>query len=181
MDINSDMEESFYKKIATNIQFININSNKKNILIIEDKNCSGLKLILYEISKQLEKLYDNKILIVNYNNEFSDNTDEYVINNIDENIDLLKFNRIYIKLQQDKDYIDIKKYIKSIEDKYDYILIPGKYNDIKKYYKFLISLCDGSIVLVEYNKSRKRDLLDINDKLRKCNISILGVILNNVK
>ena len=45
----------------------------------------------------------------------------------------------------------------------------------------IASSCDGALIVIDYNKVRKQELIDMQQQLSKTTCPILGAVLNEVK
>ena len=144
--------------------------NKKNLIIDFDILNNNIHTILGI------KKYSEKINITNINNKI----DDFIIN-INDNIDLLS--GLDLLFEKNKQILcdEIIENIKTIKNKYDYIIIDTSSECFFEYNKKIILFSDISVFLIEANLleiKKEKKLLDIYEKEWNINKEKIKIIIN---
>ena len=144
--------------------------NKKNLIIDFDILNNNIHTILGI------KKYSEKINITNINNKI----DDFIIN-INDNIDLLS--GLDLLFEKNKQILcdEIIENIKTIKNKYDYIIIDTSSECFFEYNKKIILFSDISVFLIEANLleiKKAKKLLDIYEKEWNINKEKIKIIIN---
>lgn len=75
----------------------------------------------------------------------------------------------------------MQEVVKNILKEFDLILFESPPVLIGADAQILGNLCDGALLIVESNATKKEELLKAKDLLDKANVNVLGVVLNKVK
>lgn len=144
-----------------------INSNKKLIFFFNIKN-SDKKIL----SKNLEKIINKKILIINSNKLNTNNQKKLKSKNFSKIIKLK--NEIYIT----NDVNQLFNKYKIIKDNYDYIIIFNTFNN--PYFKKILNVSENIIYFLE---SKKTNIKKLNDFIYKNKIEKekINLIISNSK
>ncbi len=97
-----------------------------------------------------------------------------------ENVYIIPTGRDVANPVQLLDSDHFKDLLEALSREFDYVLVDappiGLVIDAAEIAKY----CDGSVFVVEYNKTRRRDVLDAKKQMEQSGCSVLGCILNKV-
>ena len=206
---NSDSLEQF-DVLRANIEFSDKNEENKKTLFITSVNKSegksyisvnlaqafsriGKKVLVIDTDKKdgaLNKIFEveNTYGLSNYlvdSNKISERDkkteNKFIQSTKIENLDVITIGTTKGKklniIQNDK----LVKFLEEMKENYDVIILDGaemlEYADSR----FLTNIADGTILVVEKNKTSENDLLKATKEINKVKGSLLGIVVNEIE
>lgn len=199
LDNSSFYDESIYS-IKTNLKYNNSykklkvigmtsskpNEGKSNILydIAKSFASDGLKVAILDFDLRMPKL--NKLLKLEKNiglTEFF--YDKAYIDQIlledknQENLWILLSGQVPENPTEILDSAKIKKLVENLSEKFDYIFINTPPVDLLADSSIISTYCDGIILSIKYNDTRKEELDKAIINLQKVDANIIGLIMTH--
>ena len=140
----------------------------KNVLVID------LDLRIPKIHKKLN--FKNKLGISDILNKSCTKSDATV--NYAKYLDVITAGTRIIYQSELLQSIALKNFINSMREEYDYIILDCPPVSLVTDGVIVSSYCDATLLVCEYNRNTKKDLLDVKSKFENMNCNIIGTILN---
>ncbi len=189
------------RSVRTNIQFSDIDNNKRVIAMTSSKPSEGKTTVLYSIAKSFAENGDKVILLDCDLRKPSIST----ISGVENNLGLTNFltGKVYladaISTDDEQENLDLmltgpippnpaevlasnafKSLVEELSSAYDYIFIDtppvGLFTDAS----VVSTLSDGVIFTIKSNDTKREDISVALDNLNKVNAHILGTVLTHV-
>ena len=192
-----------FRTLRTNIQFMNVKNDTKSLLITSSFPGEGKSWVSSNLAVTFAQLGKRVILVdadlrrgrlhTIFNLKSTPGLSDYLSNSnrIDlydiikptEKDDLFVIPRGTLPpnpselLNSDK----IKNLISDLETRYDLVIIDGTPCELVNDARILSTIADSTIVVTQYNKTKKADLKKTIDGIRNVGGNINGIVLNNVQ
>ena len=182
-----------YKKEYKNCKIIGITSSKPNeentkalYDIAKSFANDGLKVALLDFDLRMPKLdkllkLDKNIGLTDYFYE-KEGIDEILIKDKNqENLSILLSGQKPNNPTEILDSSKVKDLIKHLSEEFDYIFINIPSVDLLADGSIVSTYCDGIIITVKYNNTKKDELNKAIMNLKNVEANILGIIMNHAK
>lgn len=182
-----------YKKEYKNCKIIGITSSKPNeentkalYDIAKSFADDGLKVALLDFDLRMPKLdkllkLDKNIGLTDYFYE-KEGIDEILIKDKNqENLSILLSGQKPNNPTEILDSSKVKDLIKHLSEEFDYIFINIPSVDLLADGSIVSTYCDGIIITVKYNNTKKDELNKAIMNLKNVEANILGIIMNHAK
>lgn len=195
---NNTLTEVF-RGIRTNIEYANIDTDKKVIMVTSSKMGEGKSTIITNLAISFAQLEQKKILLVDcdlrrpnlhkiFNISNSNGLTDILLRNKDMDECIKKVNGIELITSGDtpKNPSEIlaskrmKNFVEKIKNNYDYIFIDTPPIVVVTDAEVLSSICDGAVLVIGYNEVDKSKVELSKSKLEHLKVPILGAIINKV-
>ena len=198
---SSSMYDEAIRSVRTNIQFSGVDKKNKVISITSAKPAEGKSTIIYNWAKSFAENGDKVILLdcdlrkptiplisgvdnnIGLTNYLTGKVDYSRIINTDpdqENFDMIFTGPIPpnpAEILASKAY---KNLVEQLSDIYDYVFIDtppaGLFTDAS----IVSTLCDGVIFAIKYSDTKREEIVQALDNLKKVDANILGTVLTHV-
>jgi len=198
---SSSMYDEAIRSVRTNIQFSGVDKKNKVISITSTKPEEGKSTIIYNLAKSFAENGDKVILLdcdlrkptiplisgvdnnIGLTNYLTGKVDYSRIINTDpdqENFDMIFTGPIPpnpAEILASKAY---KNLVEQLSDIYDYVFIDtppaGLFTDAS----IVSTLCDGVIFAIKYSDTKREEIVQALDNLKKVDANILGTVLTHV-
>lgn len=198
---SSSMYDEAIRSVRTNIQFSGVDKKNKVISITSAKPAEGKSTIIYNLAKSFAENGDKVILLdcdlrkptiplisgvdnnIGLTNYLTGKVDYSRIINTDpdqENFDMIFTGPIPpnpAEILASKAY---KKLVEQLSDIYDYVFIDtppaGLFTDAS----IVSTLCDGVIFAIKSSDTKREEIVQALDNLKKVDANILGTVLTHV-
>lgn len=152
----------------------------KKVLIIDTDKKEGILDKIFEV--------ENKYGLSNYlvdSNKISEKDkkteNKFIQSTKTENLDVVTIGTTKgkkLNIIQNEKFV---KFLDEMKEKYDIVVLDG--SEILQYAdsRFLTNISDGTILVVEKNKTNESDLLKATKEIEKVNGKLLGVVINEIK
>lgn len=198
---SSSMYDEAIRSVRTNIQFSGVDKKNKVISITSAKPAEGKSTIIYNLAKSFAENGDKVILLdcdlrkptiplisgvdnnIGLTNYLTGKVDYSRIINTDpdqENFDMIFTGPIPpnpAEILASKAY---KNLVEQFSDIYDYVFIDtppaGLFTDAS----IVSTLCDGVIFAIKYSDTKREEIVQALDNLKKVDANILGTVLTHV-
>lgn len=198
---SSSMYDEAIRSVRTNIQFSGVDKKNKVISITSTKPAEGKSTIIYNLAKSFAENGDKVILLdcdlrkptiplisgvdnnIGLTNYLTGKVDYSRIINTDpdqENFDMIFTGPIPpnpAEILASKAY---KNLVEQLSDIYDYVFIDtppaGLFTDAS----IVSTLCDGVIFAIKYSDTKREEIVQALDNLKKVDANILGTVLTHV-
>ncbi|RGB77935.1 CpsD/CapB family tyrosine-protein kinase [Anaerococcus nagyae] len=198
---SSSMYDEAIRSVRTNIQFSGVDKKNKVISITSAKPAEGKSTIIYNLAKSFAENGDKVILLdcdlrkptiplisgvdnnIGLTNYLTGKVDYSRIINTDpdqENFDMIFTGPIPpnpAEILASKAY---KNLVEQLSDIYDYVFIDtppaGLFTDAS----IVSTLCDGVIFAIKYSDTKREEIVQALDNLKKVDANILGTVLTHV-
>jgi len=198
---SSSMYDEAIRSVRTNIQFSGVDKKNKVISITSAKPAEGKSTIIYNLAKSFAENGDKVILLdcdlrkptiplisgvdnnIGLTNYLTGKVDYSRIINTDpdqENFDMIFTGPIPpnpAEILASKEY---KNLVEQLSDIYDYVFIDtppaGLFTDAS----IVSTLCDGVIFAIKYSDTKREEIVQALDNLKKVDANILGTVLTHV-
>lgn len=197
-DPSSLIAES-YRKIATNIEYANVDNEIKTIMVTSAKQDEGkttticnLALVMTELKKNillidldLRKPAVHKQFKVSNKKGLTDllvNKDDYksYLYNVYENLDVLTSGMIPANPVEIINSRTLKELIKEMSKNYDYIFLDAPPVMLVSDPITISTYADAVILAIEYGKTEKDLAKKAVESLKQVNANIIGAVFNNI-
>ena len=198
---SSSMYDEAIRSVRTNIQFSGVDKKNKVISITSAKPAEGKSTIIYNLAKSFAENGDKVILL---DCDLRKPTIP-LISGVDNNIGLtnyltgkVDYSRI-INTDPDQENFDMiftgpippnpaailaskayKNLVEQLSDIYDYVFIDtppaGLFTDAS----IVSTLCDGVIFAIKSSDTKREEIVQALDNLKKVDANILGTVLTHV-
>ena len=198
---SSSMYDEAIRSVRTNIQFSGVDKKNKVISITSTKPAEGKSTIIYNLAKSFAENGDKVILL---DCDLRKPTIP-LISGVDDNIGLtnyltgkVDYSRI-INTDPDQENFDMiftgpippnpaeilaskayKNLVEQLSDIYDYVFIDtppaGLFTDAS----IVSTLCDGVIFAIKSSDTKREEIVQALDNLKKVDANILGTVLTHV-
>lgn len=188
-----------YRKIATNIEFSNIDNEIKTIMITSAKQDEGkttticnLVMVMTELKKKillidldLRKPAVHKTFKISNKQGLTDiliNKDDYksYLHNVYQGLDILTTGMIPANLTEIINSKALKELIKEMSNNYDYIFIDTPPVMLVSDPITISTYSDAVILAIEHGKTEKELAKKAVESLKQVNANIIGAVLNNI-
>lgn len=188
-----------YRKIATNIEFSNIDNEIKTIMITSAKQDEGkttticnLVMVMTELKKKillidldLRKPAVHKTFKISNKQGLTDiliNKDDYksYLHNVYQGLDILTTGMIPANLTEIINSKALKELIKEMSKSYDYIFIDAPPVMLVSDPITISTYTDAVILAIEHGKTEKELAKKAVESLKQVNANIIGAVLNNI-
>ncbi len=198
---SSSMYDEAIRSVRTNIQFSGVDKKNKVISITSAKPAEGKSTIIYNLAKSFAENGDKVILLdcdlrkptiplisgvdnnIGLTNYLTGKVDYSRIINTDpdqENFDMIFTGPIPpnpAEILASKAY---KNLVEQFSDIYDYVFIDtppaGLFTDAS----IVSTLCDGVIFAIKSSDTKREEIVQALDNLKKVDANILGTVLTHV-
>lgn len=198
---SSSMYDEAIRSVRTNIQFSGVDKKNKVISITSAKPAEGKSTIIYNLAKSFAENGDKVILLdcdlrkptiplisgvdnnIGLTNYLTGKVDYSRIINTDpdqENFDMIFTGPIPpnpAEILASKAY---KNLVEQLSDIYDYVFIDtppvGLFTDAS----IVSTLCDGVIFAIKSSDTKREEIVQALDNLKKVDANILGTVLTHV-
>lgn len=198
---SSSMYDEAIRSVRTNIQFSGVDKKNKVISITSAKPAEGKSTIIYNLAKSFAENGDKVILLdcdlrkptiplisgvdnnIGLTNYLTGKVDYSRIINTDpdqENFDMIFTGPIPpnpAEILASKAY---KNLVEQLSDIYDYVFIDtppaGLFTDAS----VVSTLCDGVIFAIKSSDTKREEIVQALDNLKKVDANILGTVLTHV-
>lgn len=186
-----------FRGIRTNIEYANIDTDKKVIMVTSSKMGEGKSTIITNLAISFAQLEQKKILVVDCDLRRPTLHRIFKVSNSDGLTDILLTNKEMdecIKKVNDIDLITsgdtpknpseilaskkMENFLYKIKDNYDYIFIDTPPISVVTDAEVLSSLCDGAILVIGYNEVDRSKVELSKSKLEHLKVPILGAVIN---
>jgi capsular exopolysaccharide synthesis family protein len=188
-----------YRKIATNIQFANIDSNIKTIMVTSSLASEGKTTTISNLATVMTEL-NKKILLIdldlrkpavhkqfNLSNRtgLTDillNKDDYkgYLQNIYPNLDVITSGKIPSNPTEIINSNAIRELIKKLSEHYDYIFLDTPPLVLVSDPLTIATYADAVILTIAHSETEKEVVKKSIDSLKQVNANIVGTILNKI-
>lgn len=188
-----------YRKIATNIEFSNIDNEIKTIMITSAKQDEGkttticnLVMVMTELKKKillidldLRKPAVHKTFKISNKQGLTDiliNKDDYksYLHNVYQGLDILTTGMIPANPTEIINSKALKELIKEMSNNYDYIFIDTPPVMLVSDPITISTYSDAVILAIEHGKTEKELAKKAVESLKQVNANIIGAVLNNI-
>ena len=188
-----------YRKIATNIEFSNIDNEIKTIMITSAKQDEGkttticnLVMVMTELKKKillidldLRKPAVHKTFKISNKQGLTDiliNKDDYksYLHNVYQGLDILTTGMIPANPTEIINSKALKELIKEMSKSYDYIFIDAPPVMLVSDPITISTYSDAVILAIEHGKTEKELAKKAVESLKQVNANIIGAVLNNI-
>lgn len=188
-----------YRKIATNIEFSNIDNEIKTIMITSAKQDEGkttticnLVMVMTELKKKillidldLRKPAVHKTFKISNKQGLTDiliNKDDYksYLHNVYQGLDILTTGMIPANPTEIINSKALKELIKEMSKSYDYIFIDAPPVMFVSDPITISTYTDAVILAIEHGKTEKELAKKAVESLKQVNANIIGAVLNNI-
>jgi capsular exopolysaccharide synthesis family protein len=188
-----------YRKIATNIQFANIDSNIKTIMVSSCLASEGKTTTISNLASVMAELNKNILLIdldlrkptvhkqFNLSNRagLTDlllHKDDYVgyLQNIHPGLDVITSGKIPANPTEIINSNAIKELIKKLSEQYDYIFLDTPPLVLVSDPLTIATYADAVILTIAHSEAEKEIIKRSIDSLKQVNANIIGTILNKM-
>lgn len=188
-----------YRKIATNIEFSNIDNEIKTIMITSAKQDEGkttticnLVMVMTELKKKillidldLRKPAVHKTFKISNKQGLTDiliNKDDYksYLHNVYQGLDILTTGMIPANPTEIINSKALKELIKEMSKSYDYIFIDAPPVMLVSDPITISTYTDAVILAIEHGKTEKELAKKAVESLKQVNANIIGAVLNNI-
>lgn len=188
-----------YRKIATNIEFSNIDNEIKTIMITSAKQDEGkttticnLVMVMTELKKKIllidldfRKPAVHKTFKISNKQGLTDiliNKDDYksYLHNVYQGLDILTTGMIPANLTEIINSKALKELIKEMSKSYDYIFIDAPPVMLVSDPITISTYTDAVILAIEHGKTEKELAKKAVESLKQVNANIIGAVLNNI-
>lgn len=188
-----------YRKIATNIQFANIDSNIKTIMVTSSLANEGKTTTISNLGKVMTEL-NKKILLIdldlrkpavhkqfNLSNRIglTDillNKDDYkpYLQHIQPNLDVITSGKVPSNPAEIINSHAIKELLKNLSEHYDYILLDTPPLVLVSDPLTIATYADAVILTIAHAETEREVVKKSVDSLNQVNANIIGTILNKI-
>lgn len=188
-----------YRKIATNIQFANLDSNIKTIMVSSCMASEGKTTTISNLASVMAELNKNILLIdldlrkptvhkqFNLSNRagLTDlllHKDDYVgyIQNVHPGLDVITSGKIPANPTEIINSNAIKELIKKLSGQYDYIFLDTPPLVLVSDPLTIATYADAVILTIAHSETEKEVIRRSIDSLKQVNANIIGTILNKM-
>ena len=188
-----------YRKIATNIEFSNIDNEIKTIMITSAKQDEGkttticnLVMVMTELKKKIllidldfRKPAVHKTFKISNKQGLTDiliNKDDYksYLHNVYQGLDILTTGMIPANPTEIINSKALKELIKEMSNNYDYIFIDTPPVMLVSDPITISTYSDAVILAIEHGKTEKELAKKAVESLKQVNANIIGAVLNNI-
>lgn len=188
-----------YRKIATNIQFANIDSNIKTIMVSSCLASEGKTTTISNLASVMAELNKNILLIdldlrkptVHKQFNLSNRTgltdlllhkDDYIgyLQNVHPGLDVITSGKIPANPTEIINSNAIKELIKKLSEHYDYILLDTPPLVLVSDPLTIATYADAVILTIAHSEAEKEVIKRSIDSLKQVNANIIGTILNKM-
>lgn len=188
-----------YRKIATNIEFSNIDNEIKTIMITSAKQDEGkttticnLVMVMTELKKKIllidldfRKPAVHKTFKISNKQGLTDiliNKDDYksYLHNVYQGLDILTTGMIPANPTEIINSKALKELIKEMSKSYDYIFIDAPPVMLVSDPITISTYTDAVILAIEHGKTEKELAKKAVESLKQVNANIIGAVLNNI-
>ena len=188
-----------YRKIATNIEFSNVDDEIKTIMITSAKQDEGkttticnLVMVMTELKKKillidldLRKPAVHKTFKISNKQGLTDiliNKDDYksYLHNVYQGLDILTTGMIPANPTEIINSKALKELIKEMSNNYDYIFIDTPPVMLVSDPITISTYSDAVILAIEHGKTEKELAKKAVESLKQVNANIIGAVLNNI-
>lgn len=198
---NSSMYDEAIRSVRTNIQFSGVDKENKIISVTSTKPAEGKSTVLYNLAKSFAENGDSAILldcdlrspsigeiagvnfnlgITNYLTGKADINDVIIKDREQSNLDLILTGPIPPNPSEMLASKVFANLIKNLAETYDYVFIDtppaGLFTDAS----IVSTLCDGVIFAIKYSDTKREEIVQALDNLKKVDANILGTVLTHV-
>lgn len=195
---SSPIAES-YRKIATNIEFSNVDNEIKTIMVTSAKQDEGkttticnLAMVMTELKKKillidldLRKPAVHKVFKLSNKKGITDilvNKDNYktYLHNVYQSLDILTTGTTPANPAELINSKALKELLKEISQNYDYIFLDAPPVILVSDPITISTYSDAVIVAIEHGKTEKDLIKRAVESLKQVNANIIGAVLNNI-
>ncbi|WP_145083713.1 CpsD/CapB family tyrosine-protein kinase [Sedimentibacter saalensis] len=188
-----------YRKIATNIQFANLDSNIKTIMVSSCMASEGKTTTISNLASVMAELNKNILLIdldlrkptvhkqFNLSNragltDLLMHKDDYVgyIQNVHPGLDVITSGKIPANPTEVINSNAIKELIKKLSGQYDYIFLDTPPLVLVSDPLTIATYSDAVILTIAHSETEKEVIRRSIDSLKQVNANIIGTILNKM-
>lgn len=197
---NSSMYDEAIRSVRTNIQFSGVDKENKIISVTSTKPAEGKSTVLYNLAKSFAENGDKVILldcdlrnpsideiagvnfnlgITNYLTGKADINDVIIKDREQSNLDLVLTGPIPPNPSEMLASKIFANLIKNLAETYDYVFLDtppaGLFTDAP----IVATLCDGVIFAIKSADTKREDIAQALDSLKKVGANILGTVLTH--
>ncbi len=190
-----------YRRIRTNLEFSNIDSEKNAILFTSTQKGEGKTSTIYNTSLMFSRLENKKVVLIDCDLRkpkvhrlinlpngkgvvdilIGKSTIEGAVNTINENFDIITAGQSVVNQIDILSSKKMEKFISDLKNRYDYVFIDTPPAGVFSDAIILSKLVDEAVFLIASNEIELENAKKAIFGLEKSGVKMVGCILNKVK